>query len=102
ETDPEKGLTSDEAKTRLERYGRNELIERGRISPWRILFNQFKELMVIILIIAAIVSLALGETIDTIVIVAIVILNAAIGFSQEYRSEHAMAAMKRMAVPTVR
>ncbi|MGD8586477.1 MAG: cation-translocating P-type ATPase [Chloroflexota bacterium] len=102
ETDPEKGLTSAEAKTRLERYGRNELIERGRISPWRILFNQFKELMVIILIIAAIVSLALGETIDTIVIVAIVILNAAIGFSQEYRAEQAMAALKRMAVPTVR
>ncbi len=102
DTDAQNGLAAAEARARLERYGSNELIERGGISPWRILFNQFKELMVIILIIAAIVSLVLGETIDTVVIVAIVILNAAIGFSQEYRAEQAMAALKRLAVPTVR
>ncbi|UCG25108.1 MAG: HAD-IC family P-type ATPase, partial [Chloroflexota bacterium] len=101
-TDPENGLTSAEARTRLEKYGPNELVERGGISPWRILFNQFTELMVVILIIAAVVSLALGEEIDTIVIIAIVILNAVIGFSQEYRAEQAMAALKRLAVPTVR
>ena len=100
--DPDNGLTSAEARTRLERFGPNELVERGGISPWRILFNQFKELMVIILIFAAIVSFALGETIDTIVILAIVLLNAAIGFSQEYKAEQAMAALKRLAVPTVR
>ena len=80
----------------------NELVERGQISPWRILLSQFTELMVIILIIAAIVSLALGEVIDTVVIIAIVILNAAIGFSQEYRAEQAMAALRRMASPSAR
>ncbi len=101
-TDPADGLTSAEARARLEKYGPNELVERGGISPWRILFNQFTELMVVILIIAAVVSLALGEEIDTIVIIAIVILNAVIGFSQEYQAEQAMAALKRLAVPTVR
>jgi Ca2+-transporting ATPase len=101
-TDPENGLTSAEARTRLERHGPNELVERGGIKPWRILFNQFTELMVIILIAAAIISLLLDETLDAVVILAIVLLNAAIGFSQEYRAEQAMAALKRLAVPTVR
>ena len=54
--DPDTGLTNDEAKSRLEKYGPNELTEKDAISPWRILLNQFTELMVIILIIAAIVS----------------------------------------------
>lgn len=96
------GLTSEEARERLERFGSNVLEEQAAISSWRILLRQFQELMVIILIIAAIVSLALGEIIDTVVIMAIVFINAAIGYSQEQRAEEAMAALKKMAIPTVR
>jgi len=62
----EQGLSQSEVNNRIKKYGPNELVERGGISPWRILFNQFTELMVIILIIAALVSLALGEYIDTV------------------------------------
>ncbi|MGD2048467.1 MAG: cation-translocating P-type ATPase [Chloroflexota bacterium] len=102
DVDLERGLSSDEARGRLERFGPNELEERGRVSSWRILFRQFQELMVIILIIAAIISLVLGEYVDMVVILAIVIINAAIGYSQEQRAEEAMAALKKMAIPTVR
>ncbi len=100
--DPDLGLTDDEAEKRLEQYGLNELTEKDAIGSWRILINQFTELMVIILIIAAVVSLILGEYVDTVVILAIVLINAAIGYSQEYKAEQAMAALKKMAVPTVR
>ena len=101
-TNPETGLSGGETQQRLQRYGPNELEERDAISSWTILLNQFKELMVIILIIAAVVSLALGEIIDAVVIMAIVFLNAVIGYSQEHRAEEAMAALKKMSVPSVR
>lgn len=102
ETNAETGLTSTEAKERLDRYGPNELVERGKKSAWWILLEQFKEVMVIVLIIAAIVSALLGEYTEVVVILAIVVLNAILGFSQEYRAEQAMAALKKMAVPSVR
>lgn len=101
-TDAEQGLSDAEAQQRLQKYGLNELIDRGTKSPWLILWDQIKEIMVVILIIAAIVSAFLGEINDVIVILAIVILNAALGFSQEYRAEQAMAALKKLAVPTVK
>ncbi len=101
--DVTQGLSSAEAQKRLAQYGPNELIDRGKKNPWLILLDQFKDLMVIILLIAAIVSFFLSEELtDVIVIMAIVVLNAAIGFSQEYRAEQAIAALKKLAVPTVR
>ena len=102
DANPESGLSSTEADARLEKYGLNELIERGVKSPWRILWEQITEVMVVILIIAALVSLFLGEVNDAIVIMAIVILNAILGFTQEYRAEKAIAALKKLAVPTVK
>lgn len=101
-SDPQNGLSAAEAQSRLEKYGLNELIEKGTKSPWLILLDQLRDAMVIILIIAAIVSGFLGELNDVIVILAIVVLNAAIGFSQEYRAEQAIAALKKLAVPTVK
>ena len=71
-TNPEMGLTAADAQQRKQQYGPNQLVDRGTKNPWRIFLNQFKEIMVIILIIAAIVSALLGEHIDTIVILAIV------------------------------
>lgn len=102
DADLDNGLSTEEAVRRQEKFGSNELVERGKKSPWRILIDQFKEIMVIILIIAAIVSGILGEYVEVVVILAIVILNAVLGFIQEYRAEQAMAALKKMSVPTVR
>jgi Ca2+-transporting ATPase len=99
---PENGLSAAEAARRLQQYGPNELVERDTKSPWAILLEQFTGIMVVMLVISAIISLFLGETIDALVIMIIVILNAILGFTQEYRAEQAMAALKRMAVPHVR
>jgi Ca2+-transporting ATPase len=101
-SDPENGLTTAEAARRLKEYGPNELVERGTISPWAILLEQFTGIMVVMLMISAVVSVILGETTDALVIMIIVVLNAFLGFTQEYRAEQAMAALKRMAVPHVR
>lgn len=101
-TNQETGLTDAEAQARITQYGHNELIERGIKSPWRILFEQLAEPMVLILIAAAVVSGVLGEFADVIVILLIVIVNAVIGVTQEYRAEQAIAALKKLAVPTVK
>jgi Ca2+-transporting ATPase len=102
DTDAQTGLTAEEAKRRLEEHGLNELVERGSKSPWLILWDQLREVMVIILMVAALVSLVLKEYNDVIVIMAIVVLNAILGFTQEYRAEQAIAALKKLAVPTVK
>jgi P-type Ca2+ transporter type 2C len=101
-TDREHGLNEAEVQTRLAEHGPNELEERGRKSPWAILWEQFTGIMVVMLIIAAVISLLLHEYTDAIVIGIIVILNGVLGFVQEYRAEQAMAALKKMAVPHVR
>ncbi|PVX51945.1 Ca2+-transporting ATPase [Balneicella halophila] len=92
----EKGLSSTTAQKRLEENGKNELIEGKKKSLWMIFLSQFKDVMILILIVAAGVSIALGESQDAIVILIIVVLNAIIGFVQEYRAENAMAALKKM------
>ncbi len=100
--DVQNGLPADEVQQRQEKYGPNELVETGVKGPLAIFLAQFKEIMVIVLIVAALVSALLGEFLDASVIMIIVILNAILGFTQEYRAEQAMAALKRMSVPTVR
>jgi Ca2+-transporting ATPase len=101
-TNPEKGLSQTDVERRLTQHGLNELIERGLKSPWSILLEQLTAVMVVILIIAAVISGALGDYKDAVAILAIVILNAILGFTQEYRAERAMAALKKLAVPTVK
>ena len=100
--DPTNGLSDIEASERLEKYGPNELVEQETLSPWKILWDQFTETMVVILIIAAVISLVLGEYVDAVAILVIIVLNALIGFRQEYKAEQAMAALKKLSVPTVR
>ncbi len=101
-TDATAGLDEGEAARRLAEFGPNELVERGSKSPWRILWEQLTATMVVILIVAALSSALLGDYKDTIVILAIVVLNAILGFTQEYRAERALAALKKLAVPVVR
>jgi Ca2+-transporting ATPase len=101
-TDQQHGLTSERVNKRLEEYGPNEIVEKGMKSPWAILWEQLTGILVVILILAGIVSALLGEVEDTIVIMAIVVMNALLGFSQEYRAEQAIAALKKLAVPTVK
>jgi Ca2+-transporting ATPase len=99
---PEVGLDEAEARRRLEQGGPNELIERGQKSPWKILLEQLTGTMVLILIASAIISIFLGDLKDAIAILAIVVLNTLLGFTQEFRAEKAMAALKKMAAPHVR
>jgi len=99
-TDPDRGLTSAEATQRLERYGPNRLEELAPEPWWRALLRQFIDPLIGILVVAAVISIGVGNLVDAMVIVAIVILNGILGFVQEYRAEKAIEALKRMLVPT--
>jgi Ca2+-transporting ATPase len=98
----EQGLPQSEAQKRFEKHGPNELVEKGAKKPWKILLDQFKETMVVVLIIAALISALISDWKDAIAILIIVVLNAVLGFVQEYRAEQAMQALKKMAAPLVR
>ena len=102
QTDLHNGLAATEAQQRIQRFGPNELVDRGGVSPWKILWGQLTSIMVVILIVAGVIAAFLGDLEDTIVIMALVIINTLIGFTQEYRAERSMAALKQMAVPVVR
>jgi len=102
EVDLDTGLSEQQTRQRLEKYGPNELIEHGMKSPWKILWEQLTGLLIVVLIVAALISFFLGDVADAVAILAIVVLNALIGFRQEYRAERAMAALKKMAAPVVR
>jgi Ca2+-transporting ATPase len=100
--DAENGLPLDEASRRLARSGRNEIHGAGSRGPWQILWQQLTALMVVILIVAAAISALLGDYKDAAAIAAIVVLNAVLGFLQEYRAEKAMAALQHLSVPSSR
>ncbi|HLD13598.1 MAG TPA: cation-transporting P-type ATPase, partial [Burkholderiales bacterium] len=94
------GLTEAEAAARLAAHGRNEIAEGRRRGPWRMLADQFTDFMILILLAAALVAGFIGDVTDTVIILAIVVLNAVVGFIQEYRAERAVAALKLMAAPS--
>lgn len=90
------GLSQEQADERLEKHGSNVLPQKKKRSIWQIFFRQFKDVMILILIVAAVVSGMVGDINDTLVILLIVLLNAIVGFVQEYRAEKAMEALKKM------
>jgi Ca2+-transporting ATPase len=96
----DRGLSEDEARARLSAYGPNEIEETKKVSAWKLLLSQFKETLVLILVAAAIISMVIGEAIDSAVILAIVFASAGLGFYQEYRAEQSLAMLKRLAAPT--
>ena len=93
------GLTSEEAKKRLEHYGPNQLEEAPRPTFLQMLWEQLNNFVVILLIIASIISALLGDYIEASAIMAIVVLNAVLGIVQERRAEEALAALKKLAAP---
>ncbi len=98
-TDLKRGLTAQEAQSRLEKGGPNELQERPRPGFWKMLLDQFNQFLVLILIVSAAISFFLGEYVDSGAILAIVILNAILGVVQTSKAEEALAALKKMAAP---
>ena len=98
----ETGLDAAQVDAHKEKFGANELIERGGRTPLQILWEQVTATMVLILVAAAVVAGLLGDTKNTIAILSIVALYALLGFFQEYRAEQAIAALKKLSVPNVR
>ena len=90
------GLSKEEAAKRIVQYGYNELQEKKKVPAWLLFLNQFKDIMIIILFVAAILSGIVGDLTDTVIILIIIILNALIGFVQEFRAEQSMEALKKM------
>lgn len=99
ETDSAKGLSLQEAKSRLDKYGPNQLKEKKGRSPLSIFFEQFQDFIVWVLIGAALVSGFLKEWVDALAIIAIVVLNAILGFIQEFRAEKSLAALRKLSSP---
>lgn len=90
------GLNSAEAATRLTKFGENTITDLRKKTIWHIIYHQISDFMILILIIAAIISGIAGDLADSIIILAIIIINAFIGFLQEYRAEKAMQSLKNM------
>lgn len=97
-----RGLSSAGAAERLARWGRNELDEQPPVHPLRVLAHQFADPLIAILLVAAVVTVALGELLDTSLIVAALVLNAVIGFTQERRAASAVRALMQLVVPRSR
>ncbi|MBK5287095.1 MAG: cation-translocating P-type ATPase [Acidimicrobiia bacterium] len=95
-TDAVRGLEPDDADARLHSSGRNELDEQAGRSRFRLFLAQFTNTMTVVLGVAAVVTLVIGDLIDTVAIASILLLNAIVGYLQEHRAEQAMAALKRM------
>jgi Ca2+-transporting ATPase len=98
----EKGLKEDEAKRRLEEFGPNLLREEKKRRLLQLIIDQFKDAFVIMLLFACALSYVIGEAVDAMMIAIIVVLCAVIGFFQEYRSEKALEALRKLTAPTAR
>src|SRR3989338_3551553 len=99
-SDAAHGLSAAEATRMIAEYGPNELQVTARTSAWSLLFAQFKNVLILILLVATILSAFLGHGVEAIAIVVIVLFAVLLGFVQEYRAERAIEALRRMAAPT--
>ncbi|MFC3770003.1 calcium-translocating P-type ATPase, SERCA-type [Paenibacillus sp. GCM10012303] len=99
---PAQGLTWEEVGARREKYGPNELTEKRSVSLIALFFNQFKDFMVLVLMAATLISGLLGEYLDAITIIAIIVMNGVLGFIQEFRAERSLRALKELSAPTAK
>lgn len=97
-----KGLSEKEAEKRLKEYGPNLILEKKRISAFKILIKQFMDFMVFILLASTVISAFMGEVTEACTIIAIVIMNAVLGFIQEFRTEKTLKALRELAAPQAR
>ncbi|MFZ3373355.1 MAG: HAD-IC family P-type ATPase, partial [Desulfitobacteriaceae bacterium] len=102
EVHPEKGLGLREVKRRLTEVGRNVLTVKKQVNPVFLFLGQFKDFMVLVLLAATVVSGLLGEIADAVTIMAILIINAVLGFIQEYRAERSMESLRSLTAPEAR
>ncbi|MBL8436284.1 MAG: HAD-IC family P-type ATPase [Zoogloea sp.] len=102
ELDAAHGLIADEASRRLDAHGPNRLAERRPRPAWLKFFDQFRSVLIIILLGAAVLAGAIGNLKDAVVIAVVVLLNASLGFIQEHRAEAALAALRKMLAPSAR
>ena len=93
------GLTHEMVEERRRESGRNQILEKRKKPLWLLFLHQLKDFMILVLAVAAIISGIIGDITDTIIILVIVLLNAIIGFAQEYKAEKAMEALKKMGAP---
>ncbi|MDO7905258.1 calcium-translocating P-type ATPase, SERCA-type [Paenibacillus sp. JX-17] len=100
--DPRQGLSDEEASERRKQAGFNELSEGKKVSPVTLFLNQFKDFMVLVLMGATLVSGLLGEYLDAITIIAIILLNSILGFIQEFRAERSLRALKQLSAPSAK
>ncbi|MFO8007954.1 MAG: cation-transporting P-type ATPase [Candidatus Brocadiia bacterium] len=96
ETDPSEGLSEKEARRRLNRWGPNQLRQAQQIRWWEVLVRQFKSLVVLLLVAAAVVAFSMHDVLEGIAIVVVILLNAGIGFFTEYRANRAMEALQKL------
>lgn len=99
---PQKGLDPAESEERRKTYGENVLSEKEGISPLTLFLNQFKDFMVLVLVGATLISGLLGEYLDAITIIAIIVMNGVLGFIQEFRAERSLRALKELSAPTAK
>ncbi len=102
DADPARGLDAAEVNQRLARHGENRLAEKPPRSKWLLLADQFKSLLILVLVAAAVLAGSIGDLKDAVVILIVVVLNALLGFWQEHRAEATLAALKKMLSPTAR
>ena len=96
------GLSSKEAKSRLEKYGYNELAEKSKVSIWKLFLDSFKDPLVIILLIAALVQVFLGEVVESSIIFAVLMLNSILGVVQTKKAEGSLDSLKKLSVPNAK
>lgn len=94
------GLTSAQAAARLSQVGENRLAAKRQASVAAMFFSQFKDVMILILAAATLISVLMGQGAEAVTIIAIVLLNAVMGFLQEYRTEQTLEALKELSAPT--
>jgi len=99
DTDVASGLSEAAAAERLREHGFNQLAEKPPRSPWLLLLDQFKGFLILVLLGAAVLAGAIGDIKDAVVILVVVLINALLGFYQEYRAEQSLAALKKMLAP---